>query len=352
MTDLDRAVALCAIVTAVTRGAYDVAPMFLFVAPAAGTGKSHLVDLVSLIARGRPCPVITAAKSDEEMEKRLGALLLEGAAIVSLDNCTHELEGDMLCQLTERPLVKARILGKSEVPECQWRGTLLGTGNNVGFAGDMVRRGLTSYLDAGLEIPEGRSFGFDPHEAVKADRGKYIAAALTIARAYIVGQHKTDCRPIGSYGAWSRFAREPLMWLGIPDPVRSMDRAREEDPRRRAARELIEHLKKNFDGREFSVKQIIDKADEWLEDPGSMPGERKWPEFHELLIEQCSSSARGQVDRTRLGLWLKRLKGQVYTDREGAQHKLVVTENTTRANSFCLVRMDEPIPLIPFDTLF
>src|SRR5215208_1610392 len=46
---------------------YDVAPMFLFNAPTAGTGKSHLVDLVSLIARGRECPVITAATTDEEM---------------------------------------------------------------------------------------------------------------------------------------------------------------------------------------------------------------------------------------------------------------------------------------------
>jgi putative DNA primase/helicase len=142
------------------------------------------------------------------MEKRLGAILLEGAPIQSLDNCTR----DMLCQMTERPLVKTRILGESKAPEVQWRGTLLATGNNVTYAGDMVRRGLTCRLDAKAEVPERREFAFDPHDAVRADRGKYVAAALTIARAYRVSGEKAACPPIGSYGAWSRFAREPLAW--------------------------------------------------------------------------------------------------------------------------------------------
>src|SRR3954469_7700503 len=89
-----------------------------------------------------------------------------------------------------------------------------------------------------------------------------VAAALTIARAYRVSGEKAECSPIGSYGAWSRFAREPLAWLGLPDPVASMDRAREEDPKRRAARELFEHLKAHFGTQEFTVKELVGKANE------------------------------------------------------------------------------------------
>jgi hypothetical protein len=47
------------------------------------------------------------------MEKRLGAILLGGDQLVSLDNCTHDLGGELLCQLVERPVVKIRVLGLS-----------------------------------------------------------------------------------------------------------------------------------------------------------------------------------------------------------------------------------------------
>ena len=78
-----------------------------------------------MIATGRLCPVITASKSAEETEKRIGSVLLSGTPIVSLDNCTHDLGGELLCQLTERPVVKIRILGRiarcptvNAVPQC------------------------------------------------------------------------------------------------------------------------------------------------------------------------------------------------------------------------------------------
>jgi class 3 adenylate cyclase len=73
--------------------------MFIVRAHTPGTGKSYPVDVISAIATGRLCPVITASRSEEEIEKRLGAVVLGGASIVSLDNCTHDLSGDLLCQL-------------------------------------------------------------------------------------------------------------------------------------------------------------------------------------------------------------------------------------------------------------
>ena len=123
-----------------------------------GTGKSYLVDLIAMIATGRLCPVITASKSAEETEKRIGSVLLSGTPIVSLDNCTHDLGGELLCQLTERPVVKIRILGRSEMPDCECRTAVFATGNNITFKGDMVRRGLVCNLEALTERPELREF--------------------------------------------------------------------------------------------------------------------------------------------------------------------------------------------------
>src|SRR6516162_5580342 len=75
--------------------------------------------------RYRPhLPVITAASNEEEIEKRLGSVVLSGAALISIDNCTRDLGGEMLCQLAERPLVRIRILGRSEMPECECRTTI------------------------------------------------------------------------------------------------------------------------------------------------------------------------------------------------------------------------------------
>ena len=80
--------------------------MILVRADTPGTGKSYLVDLFAMISTGRLCPVITASNNAEETEKRLGAVLLGGTTIVSLDNVMHDLGGELLCQLTERPVIK------------------------------------------------------------------------------------------------------------------------------------------------------------------------------------------------------------------------------------------------------
>jgi hypothetical protein len=59
---------------------------FLIVAHDAGSGKSFFVDLCATITTGRICPVFTASRSPEEMEKRLGAMPLEGGTVRSIDN--------------------------------------------------------------------------------------------------------------------------------------------------------------------------------------------------------------------------------------------------------------------------
>src|SRR5262249_50900459 len=96
---LNRSIALSGQLTALVRGSLPTAPMHLVCAHASGTGKSYLVDLIAMIATGRLCPVITASKNMEETEKRLGSVILSGMSIVSLDNCTHDLAGELLCQI-------------------------------------------------------------------------------------------------------------------------------------------------------------------------------------------------------------------------------------------------------------
>jgi putative DNA primase/helicase len=212
--NLDRSVALAGLLTAQIRGSLFTAPIILVHASTPGTGKSYLVDLIAVVTTGRVCPVITTAEDSDETNKRIGAILLGGVPIISLDNCTHDLGGETLCQLTERPVIGIRILGRSEMPECECHIAVFATGNNITFKRDMVRRGLVCNLEALTERPELREFQHDALERAAANRGAYVAAVLTIIRAYLAAGAPRVCGPLGSYAAWSIMVRSPLVWWG------------------------------------------------------------------------------------------------------------------------------------------
>lgn len=344
---VDRSVALASILTAVLRGGFDVAPMFLFLAHSPGSGKSYLVDLVTHIITGRPCPVFGASKTQEELEKRVDAVILEGSSMVSLDNCTVDLQGDKLCMAVERPSIKVRVLGKSVVPEVEWRGMLFATGNNVRVAGDMTRRTLTANLDAGVEQPESREFRYDPIKRIMDDRSAYIAAAITVARAYIQSSERVSCTPLGSYGEWSRFAREPLIWLGEADPVESTTRARANDPERKAALGLVEQWAKHLGTeKSFRVAEIIKLARERKLRPTIVADESDYdyvrPEFYEVIMSEAAKQNQQEIDPSKLGQWLGRIRGQVH----GRWRIEAASESESHGNRWILVSaVSEPRPV-------
>ena len=145
----------------------------------------------------------------------------------------RELSSPLLCQAVERPLMQVRPLGRSDIMMIENHGTFFATGNNLIIAGDMVRRSIRAVLDAGMERPETREFAFDPIARVNSDRGKYIAAVLTIIQAYRAAKgERVDVTPFQGFNEWSRYVREPLVWLGLADPVESMAAIRRSDPER------------------------------------------------------------------------------------------------------------------------
>jgi hypothetical protein len=302
---LNRAVALSGLLTALVRGSLPTAPVHLICADTPGTGKSYLVDLIAMIATGRLCPVITASKNLEETEKRLGSVLLSGVSIISLDNCTHDLDGELLCQLTERPVIKIRILGRSEMPECECHTAVFATGNNVTFKGDMVRRGFVCNLEALDERPELRTFKQDALKHVAANRGVYVAAALTIVRAYLTAGAPPVCGPFGSYAEWSTMVRSPLICLGEPDPVASMDKTREEDPELSDIRELF--------GLWLDYELDLDvsyRTGRIIEVACAPPAGFNAPVFKQFLV-RIAGDRDGNISAKRLGEWLRRISGRV-----------------------------------------
>ena len=228
--DASRSVALSALLTPVVRGALSVAPMHATTAPVPGSGKSYIIDLASAVNSGEAAPVLTAGRTEEETEKRLVAALLSGQTIISIDNVNGQLGGDFLCQIIERPVVAVRPLGQSLFTKIESRACCFATGNNIQLVGDMTRRVLLCSLDPDVERPELRTFQANPFDQVLADRGKYVAAALTVIRAYVVADFPNLLPSLASFDEWSKLVRSALVWLGRPDPCETMSRARADDP--------------------------------------------------------------------------------------------------------------------------
>ncbi len=204
--------------------------MFAFTAPAPGTGKSMLVDVVSMIATGLPAAGFTWPDDPAEQRKQLDAALLAGASVIALDNVTAELGGDRLNQVLTQPSATVRVLGESRNVEAPCGALVLANGNNLAVAADLTRRTLLCRLDAGVERPELREFRADPLALIRKHRGRYVYAALTILRAYHVAGRPRQPKPLGSFEAWSSWVRGAVMWVGCADPVASMDAVRECGP--------------------------------------------------------------------------------------------------------------------------
>ena len=307
--EVSKAVALSGLITAVVRGAMSVAPLHVANAHAPGSGKSYLVDLVSVISTGRPCPVICAAPDEAETEKRIAGLLLAGYPIVSIDNCNGELGGDLICQAVERPLIRIRPLGKSDIVEIESSVTMFATGNNLRVRGDMVRRSLVAELDPQMERPELREFAHDPVQIVLNDRGRYVSACLIIVRAYIQAGCPDRLPALASYEDWSGLVRSALVWLGCADPVISMEAAREDDPELTELSEMLAVWDASFGGDHKTTSQVATAVDERKPTQMGEPTDYVHSELREMLIRLFGE--RGTLNTRRMGKWLAAKEGRM-----------------------------------------
>jgi putative DNA primase/helicase len=291
-----RSVALCMLMTQVLRCAMPTSPMLAVSARAAGTGKSHLVDLASTVAIGRLCPSMGVGTRNEEVEKEINTMLLSGVPGFSIDNVSRDLDIGTLNRATERALLTIRIFGVLESIEVENAVTIYMTGNNLAIVDEQGRRTMRCDLDAGVERPERREFTGDPIYTVRANRPRYIADVLTIARAYHVSGERVAPFSIGSYGAWSHFVREPLIWLGRPDPVDTMETTAGDDPTTLRLAAIVLGWWDSF----TSMPKTLAEAQVDAR-----------PEFRDTMKEHFPARGGIDVDTTRMGYFLRKFSGRI-----------------------------------------
>jgi hypothetical protein len=307
-----RSVVLAAFLTACIRRSLPTAPMHAFTAPTAGSGKSMLVDLISLISSGREAGVISPGKTEEELEKRLGALLLAGDQVIAIDNCEAPLGGEFLCAMLTQQVVRPRILGVSKAPELPSNAFVTATGNNLVLVGDMTRRGVMCQLDPQQERPELRLFASNPIQTVMANRGRYLIAALTVLRAYHVAGRPSQPNPLGSFEDWSGWVRAALLWLGQADPVMTMEEIRGADPKLDVLTAVMAQWQRVIGSVNVSARDVIEHATSQRAVGSSLSMYPKMefaePDFREALLSVAGEG--GAINSKRLGKWLALQQGR------------------------------------------
>ncbi len=217
-----RSAALAALLTPLVRhGISGHVPIIVIDKNTRGTGGSLLVDVISSILTTRSMPRTSQAEDEAEERKRITTLLMAGDPLVLIDNVGASFGSAALDALITGPVWKDRVLGANEQVSLPNRAVWFATGNNIVFARDTARRCLRIRLSSPLANPETRENFVHPRllQWVTAERGRLLAAALTILRAFVVaGRPQTRLAPWGSFEEWSEMVRAALVWCGEPDP--------------------------------------------------------------------------------------------------------------------------------------
>ena len=320
--DCHQSVALSAILTALVRRSIKTAPLFGFSAPTMGSGKSLLADVAAIIATGYPSPAMSQGHDETEDRKKLLASLTEGDSILLIDNVDRPIEGGVLCSMLTQTEIRDRVLGLTKMVTASTAVTIMATGNNLAFRGDMTTRALLCRIDAGVEKPEERNFQGDLKETVRLERGKLVQAALAILRAYhVAGRPKQDLKPYGRFEEWSDLIRSALMWVGCEDPCKSREAIDRADDTTQHLDAMLTAWENKFEGRAGTVSEATYGSEQ-----------HPMPEELKDAMMDVAEDQKGGINTRRLGKWLSKMEGRIFKQRRFQKGPMLGARQSWKVN--------------------
>src|SRR5262245_45413646 len=239
----DESAFLVALLSGVARFSLLRAPGYRIVSPphsGSGVGKGMLGDAISIVAYGKKASAAALGERKEEFDKGLTDELLSGEQSILLDNLNNvTLRSRLLCVALGVSDARARRLGAGM--EAIKPAFITVTGNGLKLAEDLVRRFLTSDLDARCENPETRRFAGDFLTDIARQRPELLRAALIIWRWGRQTKPKSKgTPPLGGFELWTAWIRDPLVALGCQEPVAQIAKAKAADPKRLNTAEIFQ----------------------------------------------------------------------------------------------------------------
>lgn len=234
-------------------------PLALVNAPQAGTGKTALAELSCLVGSGTGASLSTLPHNDEELRKRLTALLMGGSSTVILDNLEQKLVSATLAGMLTTKWWSDRILGKSKIVRVKNDAVWICTGNNLTLGGDLARRSFAINLDARTARPWQRDFARpDLLGWALEHRAEIVGAAFVLARAWIrAGRPPGTRRQLGSFQNWADVIGGILDFHGVPGFLGNLDQLYEKaDTDREAWEGFLLAWLEQYGSRECSTAEV------------------------------------------------------------------------------------------------
>ncbi len=304
-SDVDKAVYVAFLLTAVIRASIAFAPVFGFSARDPRSGKSKLAKCGGWLATGSEPATASFMGNKYNDTQAYWATLSSGAYMILYDNLEVGLPfyNDAIAQGLQSAHVRARVLGESRTVLLPTRTLMAVTGNDLTSKKDMVERMLRCELDPKTDKPGERVFDFDPELEMLGDRAGLVVDALTIMRAYqMCGERVKVAKAMGGFEEWSRLVREAVIWLGLGDPLGSIKSLREDDESGAQDVNVLAALWPRFKGGAwFTVSQVgANEHTKRLLLPMCRNG--RWENLGYVL--------RAATDRERGGVVLRRVRDE------------------------------------------
>lgn len=193
-------------------------PFFVIDSPVQGSGKSILTYCANIIAtNGQEGPMTMPERGgDEEIRKRLTALLINNPLLCMIDNVIGRVDWAPLASILTTGKWTDRLLQTSRTVTLTVKTVFLCTGVNVDIGGDMARRSVYIRLDPQVDKPWNRTFDFDPEQMVRERRPDLLEALFILVRNWFnLGKPKWSGTPFGSFDEWASIVGGIIQAAGI-----------------------------------------------------------------------------------------------------------------------------------------
>jgi DNA primase catalytic core len=325
-TQSDRAHALVAVLQPFMRRMIEgYTPLYVVEAPAVGSGKGLLCNLVSIVVTGESCDSRTLPESDEEIRKMLTAELSKARPIVLLDNANEKqmLTAASLTSVLTTLSWTDRILGRTEMLTVPNTAMWMLTGNNPRLSTDLARRSVRVRIDPKRDRAWTRaSFKHDPIIPwAKAHRSELVHAALVLVRAWLAAGKPLSRARLGSFEHWAAVMGAVLEIAGVEGFLGNADA-------------LFANADVEGEAwREFTLA--------WWEEHGLMATHvadlTALCEKHDLMLQtRGDGSARSQ--QSRLGRALQSARDRVFGDLQ----VVVVNQDRKKRMLYALKQVADP----------
>lgn len=243
-------------------------PMLLLDKPQMGTGASLLAELIVTIATGSSAAMTQAPTARDEWGKLLLSELSAGRAVIVFDNLTGVLSSSELSTAITQRVYNGRVLGKTQTLRVENQPCWIATGINIALGGDLPRRCVWVRMDPKDARPWLRDRSAFRHPDLLAwatrERGRIIAAVLTIARAWIRdGRRVPDGTPrLAVFEDWCEVLGGMLSVMKVEGFLGNLDQQYEEaDIEAPQWGAFLEKWHERFGEKPVTVAELIDELE-------------------------------------------------------------------------------------------